>query len=153
MNHKIKSFLVAIISMKAIAAAVHPLRAPAQRNWDVWKPFHILEQTVTIAKKVSAFSYTGIFGSIKITLWSHVSQRKICALRPTILWRKIPLYQALSDLFTLSLNTHTTLDVICHSAASFCVGDLEAWEVQARNIKKASGKKNYRWCHREPKHF
>lgn len=52
MNHKTKSFLVAIISMKAIAAAVHPFRAPAQRNWDVWKPFRILEQTVTTAKKV-----------------------------------------------------------------------------------------------------
>lgn len=39
---------------------------------------------------------------------------------------KIPLYHALSDLLTLSLNAHTALDVICHSAVSFSVGALEA---------------------------
>ena len=39
---------------------------------------------------------------------------------------KIPLCEALSDLLTLSLNTHTALDVICHSAVSFSVGALEA---------------------------
>lgn len=54
---------------------------------------------------------------------------------------KIPLYQALSDLLTLFLNEHTALDVICHSAVSFSVSALEAWEVQARNMKKGTGEK------------
>lgn len=52
MNHKIKSFLVAIISVKAIAAAVRPLRASEQRNWHAQKQLFILEQIVTIAKKM-----------------------------------------------------------------------------------------------------
>lgn len=49
---------------------------------------------------------------------------------------KIPLYQALSDLLTLSLNTHAALDVICHSIVRFAVAALEASEMQARDIKK-----------------
>lgn len=52
MNHKIKSFLVAIISVKAIAAAVCPLRGSAQRNRHAGKQFCILEQIVAIAKKM-----------------------------------------------------------------------------------------------------
>lgn len=51
MNHKIKSFLVAVINMKAIAAAVCPLRASAQKDWHAGEQFCILEQIVTIARK------------------------------------------------------------------------------------------------------
>lgn len=39
MNHKIKSFFVAIINMKAIAAALCPLRAAAQKDWHAPKHF------------------------------------------------------------------------------------------------------------------
>lgn len=56
---------------------------------------------------------------------------------------KIPLYQALSDLLTLSLNTHAALDVICHSIVRFAVAALEASEMQARDIKK-NNNKSYR---------
>lgn len=66
---------------------------------------------------------------------------------------KIPLYQALSDLLTLFLNEHTALDVICHSAVSFSLSALEAWEMQARNMKKGTGEGGGggedRQCHRE----
>lgn len=51
MNRKIKSFLVAVISMKAIAAAVCPLRASAQKHWHAGEQFCIFEQIVTIARK------------------------------------------------------------------------------------------------------
>lgn len=57
---------------------------------------------------------------------------------------KIPLYQALSDLLTLSLNIHTALDVICHSIVRFAVAALEASEMQARDIKKNNNNKSYR---------
>lgn len=43
MNQKIKSFLVASISTKAIALAVCPLRAAAQRDGHSQKQFCILE--------------------------------------------------------------------------------------------------------------
>lgn len=68
MNHKIKSFLVAVINMKAIAAAVCPLRASAQKAWHAREQFYIFDQIVTIARKMLGFSYTSMFASIKITL-------------------------------------------------------------------------------------
>lgn len=70
MNHKIKSFLVAVTNMKAIAAAVCPLRASAWKDWHAREQFCILEQVVTIARKMLGFSYTSVSAIIKITLWS-----------------------------------------------------------------------------------
>lgn len=68
MNHKIKSFLVAVINMKAIAAAVCPLRASAQKAWHAREQLCIFDQIVTIARKMLGFSYTSMFASINITL-------------------------------------------------------------------------------------
>lgn len=66
MNHKIKAFLVAIISMKAITTVACPLRASAQRNQYARK-----QQIITTAKKKKkgkVLDIQAFFVNIKITL-------------------------------------------------------------------------------------
>lgn len=83
MHHKIKSFPVAVISTRAITAAVHPSRASAQRNCHSQKQFFVLfsfyflfwSKLLPLQRKCKVLAIQAFFASIKINALKPTSPR------------------------------------------------------------------------------